>query len=105
MATRRGKEIASVEQKRSRRDKRHTENAADWGAQDGKRVVRAIAAVTRMGAAIRFGYTRDGGVYAVGIVGDGEPYTEYVRPDEDMDIFLDGLAEDFESPPGSGNSA
>jgi len=101
MATKRGKEQSSPAQKKSRREARHRDSIADWSSADAKRVLRAISAVTRVGAAIRFGYTKDGGVYAVGVVGDGEPYTEYVRPDEDLDIFLDGLAEDFESPPGT----
>jgi hypothetical protein len=100
MATKRGREQSSDSQKRSRRENRRKLNVADWGSQDAKRVLRVIAAVSKVGAAIRFGYTRDGGVYALGIVGDGDAYTEYVRPDEDMDLFLDGLAEDFEAPGG-----
>ena len=101
MATKRGKEASNESQRRSRRENRRKENSADWTSVDSKRVLRVIAAVTKLGAAVRFGYTRDSGVYAIGIVGDGEPYTEYVRPDEDMDLFLDGLAEDFESPSGA----
>lgn len=48
-----------------------------------------------MGGALRFGYSRDGGAYAVGIYGDGEPYTEFVRPGEDMDSFLEEVCELF----------
>jgi hypothetical protein len=45
-------------------------------------------AVTDAGCAVRFGTTRDGGALAVGYLGDGEPYTEYIRPSEDLDAYL-----------------
>jgi len=68
---------------------------ADWATANAGKVLDAIGAVAITGCAIRFGYTRDLGAFAVGIVGDGEPYTEYVRPTEDIDLYLDGLISDF----------
>ena len=68
-------------------------NVADWASVDPTKIVRAIAAISRAGGAIRFGYTRDGGAYALGIMGDGEPYTEYLRPTDDIGEYLDVLAE------------
>lgn len=68
---------------------------ADWGTADAKVVLRAIEVVSKAGGALRFGYTRDGGSYAVGILGDGEPYTEYLRPTDDLSAYLEGLIEDW----------
>ena len=41
-----------------------------------------------VGGAIRFGYTRDGGAYAVGLYYGGETCTEYIRPGEDVEQAL-----------------
>jgi hypothetical protein len=62
---------------------------------DFEALAKAIAAVTQHGFAIRFGYTRDLGAYAVGVIGDGDPYTEFIRPTEDIDAFLAGLTADY----------
>lgn len=85
------------EQKQQRRRNRGQADKADWGAADSTKVIAAICAVTKHGFAIRFGYTRDGGAFALGIVGDGDPFTEFVRPTEDIDLFLDGIAQDYET--------
>lgn len=87
----------SPQQRRSRRQNRGEANPADWGSVSPEAMFRAISAVTAKRCAIRFGYTMDGGAYAVGILGDGEPYTDYIRPTEDIDEYLRGLAEDFEN--------
>ena len=69
---------------------------ADWGSVDGTLLTRAVAAVAKRGGALRLGYTRDGGAYAIGIYGDGDPFTEYLPPSDDMDLYLKGLIEDYE---------
>lgn len=69
---------------------------ADWGSVDGVLLARAVAAVAKRGGALRLGYTRDGGAYAIGIYGDGEPFTEYLPPSDDMELYLKGLVEDYE---------
>jgi len=70
---------------------------ADWGSADAGVLQRAIAAAALTGGALRFGYSRDGGAYAVGIYGDGEPYTEYLKPSEDLDSFLADIEQLFEN--------
>jgi len=82
---------------KSRGIRRAGGGVADWSSVDGTTVVRAIALAASAGGALRFGYTPDGGAYAVGIYGDGAPYTEYVKPSEDMDEFLQQVIELFES--------
>jgi len=82
-------------QRTIRRKNRGGVDAADWSSVDSARVVAAISAITRHGFAVRFGYTRDKGAYAIGIIGDGEPFTEFVRPTESIELYLDGLISDY----------
>jgi len=71
-------------------------NTADWETASHELIVRAIGVISRAGGAVRFGYTRDGGAYAIGIMGDGEPYTEYIRPTESVDEYLTALIAQWE---------
>lgn len=73
--------------------RRKSDDVADWGGADGDLLRRTVAAIALTGGAVRFGYTTDGGAYSIGIYGDGEPYTEYVRPAEDIDEYLRDLTE------------
>lgn len=77
--------------KSRRRQRRGTGEIADWSLQDSSLVLKAISAVTKAEGAIRFGYTTQGGAYAIGFLGDGEPYTDYVRPSDDMAEYLNGV--------------
>lgn len=84
------------EQKRAayeRRARRHHGDPADWATQDGQKLIELVARIAAAGGAIRFGYTRDGGAFAIGIYGDGEPYTEYLRPSEDIEALLRDVAD------------
>lgn len=72
-----------------------TQTPADWGSVAPEIIMFAIEQVTQKGGALRFGYTSDGGAYALGIYGDGEPYTEYFRPNEDVTGYLQELGEYF----------
>jgi hypothetical protein len=86
------------QQKLERRDAkrsvtRRAMGVADWESADSDLLKRAVAIVSSRGGALRFGYTRDGGAYAIGILGDGDPYTEYLRPTDDIDEYLRALIE------------
>ena len=62
---------------------------ADYGEVDAETIRSSIEAAAVVGGALRFGYSRDGGAYAIGIYGDGDtPYTEWVRPSENVEGFL-----------------
>lgn len=76
--------------------------AANWILVDAEMLQYTITAVAQKGGALRLGYTRDGGAYAIGIYGDGEPYTEYVSPQEDVNEHLRGIAADFGNVTGDG---
>lgn len=67
---------------------------ADWMNADARTLQQAIAAMAYTGGALRLGYTRDGGAYAVGVYGDGEPYTLYVTPKEDLNAWLEDFIRD-----------
>jgi len=70
-------------------------NTADWGSVDAELLRYAVAAVSVAGGAVRFGYTRDGGAYAIGVYDNGESDTDYVRPGEDINGYLRALGDDF----------
>lgn len=86
---------ASQAQRETRRRNRGTGEIADWSTVDSKLLLDAVIAVTGCKCAIQFGYTSDGGSYVVRIVGDGEPYNEYVRPTEDISLYFRSLIMDF----------
>lgn len=81
----------------SRGIRRGNSGTADWTVADAATLHRAVSSATNAGGALRFGYTRDGGAYNIGIYGDGEPYTEYIRPGEDIDQVLESIIELFEA--------
>ena len=86
---------ADAQQRSNRRRNRGKSDPADWKSADPARIAAAITAITSHGYAVRFGYTRDGGAFAIGVIGDGEPFTEFIRPTEDIDLYLDGLVLDY----------
>lgn len=85
----------AAQQREHRRRNRGTGEAADWSNAEPDALYRVICNVTGTGAAVQFGYTRDGGSLVVRIVGDGEPFNEYVRPTEDLGAYLEALAADY----------
>jgi len=85
----------AAQQRGNRRRNRGTVDEADWGSADAGKLLNAVCAIARTGGAIQFGYTRDKGAFAIRVLGDGEPYNEYVRATEDIDLYLEGLAVDY----------
>jgi len=90
------KRKAQQEKRQRRVHSSTTAGIAEWGSVDGELLARAVSVVARMGGALRLGYTRDGGAYAVGIYGDGEPFTEYIPPSDSVEDYLKGVIEDYE---------
>lgn len=84
-----------LDQIRNKRQNRAEPGIADWGQANPKLLQDAIAVAGASGGALRFGYTRDGGAFAIGIYLGNDHYTEYVRPDEDIDYYLKGLIADL----------
>lgn len=71
--------------------KRSTDKSSeptDWSNVSDGLLVKLIDAVTSRGGAVRFGYSRDGGAYALGLYYGSENTTEYCRPNEELDDFV-----------------
>jgi len=81
---------------KSRGVRRGNGETADWQQVPADVLVRAIAAAANTGGALRFGYSRDGGAYAIGIYGDGDPYTDFVKPSENLGEYLEDVISLFE---------
>jgi len=82
-------------QRKHRRENRHKGEYADYTSVNPELLCSAIIAVTGQDCAIQFGYTKDGSTFVIRIVGDGEPYNDFVRPSEDVDSYFRALAADF----------
>lgn len=87
----------AASQREHRRRNRGTNVDADWAAADASLMRDVVCRITSEGGAVQFGLTRDGGSYTIRILGDGEPYNEYVRPTEDINLALTGLCEDYQA--------
>ena len=68
---------------------------ADYKTATPGWLAAAIIAVTQAGGAIQFGYSRDGGVYTIVILMDGEIDKNYVKQSEGIDNFCEELWTDF----------
>lgn len=90
------RENIAKQQREHRRRNRGNSDPADWTNADANKLSRAVVTLCGAGCAIQFGYTRDGGSYVIRVVGDGEPYNDYVRPSESIDEYLDALAMDYD---------
>jgi hypothetical protein len=77
--------------------KRQATVSADWSGVDGRWVCTAAAALGARGGALRLGYTRDGGAYAIGIYLGSESHTEYLPPDASVEEFLSQLIDSLAS--------
>ena len=101
-----GMEKRKAEEKRGSRRRASTQvtsGGASWAQVDGETLKYVCCAISQRGGAIRLGYTRDGGAYAIGIYGDGEPYTDYVRPGEDINAALLEIAHLWGNVTGDGS--
>jgi hypothetical protein len=70
-------------------------NVADWKSIDSVLLQNVVAMASFKGGALRLGYTRDGGAYAIGVYAANEYFTDYVRPGEDIEGYLNSLLESF----------
>jgi hypothetical protein len=79
----------------AKRQSLFTREPADWASISSDAIRDAIVQVGAMGGALRFGYSRDGGAYSIGVYGlQPQPFTEYLRPGDDVSGYLDTLADE-----------
>ena len=67
----------------------------DWRTVNPEKLLHLVAIVAACGGAVRIGATRDGGAMAVGYYLEGDSWTEYVRPAEDIEAYFDGAIQDW----------
>lgn len=72
-----------------------TREPANWASISSDAIRDCIVQISAIGGAVRFGYSRDGGCYSIGVYGlEIEPFTDYLRPGDDVEKYLDTLADD-----------
>lgn len=81
--------------KRSAKRRRNS-TRAEWTTATPAFIHALIVAVAKFDGAIRFGRSRDGGAYAIGVYGDGEPWTDYLPGSKSVDDWLEELIEELE---------
>jgi hypothetical protein len=102
---------AMKEQKINKKHRRATSSPstpkqrATWAGAPAELLWLVVKNITESGGAVRFGLTRDGGAYAVGIYDNGEHETEYLKPSDDLRAYLEELAAAFEDQPGGSAGA
>jgi hypothetical protein len=72
---------------------------ADYAGVNREVLFDLILTATSKGGAIRLGYTRDGGAYAIGLYYGDDYSTQYIRPGEDFVDRVLGFTRMFESLP------
>lgn len=70
--------------KETRGRRRSNSDPANFLSSDYAAILGLMASFADAGGAVRYGYTRDGGAYALGIYLGDDYSTEYIRPNEDF---------------------
>ena len=78
---------------------------ADWGNAEGKLICDIVSTVTSRGGAVRFGYSRDGGAYALGLYYGGQAKTVYCSPHESIDDLLQVWIDKYTELPETGGAS
>lgn len=94
---------AIADKKQNDKDKKRRVKArftatADWHVANAELLKAAISAASNRGAALRFGFTRDGGAFCVGVYDNGESYNLYAGANDaaELDIMLRDIIEGFD---------
>lgn len=67
----------------------NTAREADWGACDPRWIAAVVIAITRLGGAVTFGRSRDGGAYMLTLLLDGDRQTLWFNGDASLDEELE----------------
>jgi len=90
------KRIAAAAKKALPAATRKGDGVADWQNASPERLHRLVCLVGTEGGAVRFGYTRDGGAYSIGIYLGSDSKTYYCNDKEGIDEKLRELTDYFE---------
>lgn len=61
---------------------------ASWLLCNPEELRETVDSVAKTGGALRLGYSRDGAAYSIGVYGDGDPYTLYCPPEDDITAVI-----------------
>jgi len=89
------KRIDAAKRKALPQNKRSGHGVADWANANAEDVLRLVCAVGMEGGAVRFGYTRDGGAYSIGLYLGDDSKTYYCNDAEGINEQLKELIEHF----------
>ncbi len=90
------KMIARAVLKELPRSDRAGQGTADWVNASPGNLHKLVCLVASAGGAVRYGYTRDGGAYSIGIYLGENSKTYYCNEKEGIDNVLEDLTEYFE---------
>jgi len=76
-------------------NQRSSNGVADWANANAENVLQLVCAVAMEGGAVRFGYTRDGGAYSIGLYLGSDSKTYYCNDAEGINGQLEELIEYF----------
>lgn len=95
------KELKNAKRGRGRKTSRRSKVKADWSKVNAEALYYLILIVIRFDGAVRFGCSRDGCQYSIGVYGDGEPWTEYLDGSKDVSEWLGEIIADYEKSDGA----
>lgn len=75
---------------------RKGDGVADWHNANPEIVLRLVCVVSVQGGAVRYGYTRDGGAYSIGIYLGDDSQTYYCNEKDGIDATVKDLISYFE---------
>lgn len=70
---------------------------ADWGGCDPGWIQACVVGITRLGGAITFGTSRDGGAYSLTLLLDGERETLWFNGNAELDVELEQVYHTLEA--------
>jgi len=73
-----------------------TSGIGDWINADASLIHRLVCVISGIGGAVRFGYTRDGGAYSIGLYLGENSKTYYCNEEQGINDELKELIEWFE---------
>lgn len=89
------KEVKNSKRKARREKSRPKAKPVSWETPNAANILALITAVEGFDGAVRFGRTRDGGSYALGIYEGGDNWTEYWSGSEGVDKWLSEIIDDL----------
>lgn len=86
---------------KKRSSRRRKSVTADWSEANAENIYYLIIVVSKFDGAVRFGRSRDGGAYAIGVYGDGDPWTDYLPGNQDVNEWLLEIITELDDSPGA----